>query len=124
MQGEIDLELYTISIIRLNNALEKMENSQFSHETKEMFKESCNNFKELYTDIINDLNNEDTQFNEYYLFFQNGKQMFPQYIETLKSIDNIEIEDEINSLINVFMNLNKIADAFSSQKEMIQWILN
>ena len=123
MNGEIDLELYTISIIRLNNALENLENAQMTNETKEIFKTSCNDLNELYTDIVNDLNNEEIQFSEYYLFFENGKQMFPQYIETLEGIGNTEIEDEINSLINIFNNLSKIAEAFPSQQELIKWIL-
>ena len=54
MNGEIDLELYTISIIRLNNALEKLETSQNNDDIKEMFKESCRDFEELYKDIISD----------------------------------------------------------------------
>ena len=116
MNGELDLELYTISIIGLNNALNKLNNSQMNDEIKEMFKESCNNFQELYDDIVNDLNQDEIQFNDYYMFFQNGKQMFPQYIENLKSIENEEINDYINSLINIFENLNRIAEAFPSQQ--------
>ncbi|WP_296893899.1 hypothetical protein [uncultured Methanobrevibacter sp.] len=120
MNGEIDLELYTISIIRLNNALENLENTPITDETKEMFKTSCNDLNELYTDIVNDLNNEEIQFSEYYLFFENGKQMFPHYIKTLESIENTEIKDEINSLINIFNNLSKIAEAFPSQQDLIK----
>lgn len=116
MNGELDLELYTISIIGLNNALNKLDNSQMNDEIKEMFKESCNNFQKLYDDIVNDLNQDEIQFNDYYMFFQNGKQMFPQYIENLKSIENEEINDYINSLINIFENLNRIAEAFPSQQ--------
>ena len=123
MNGEIDLELYTISIIRLNNALENLENTPITDETKEMFKTSCNDLNELYTDIVSDLNNEEIQFSEYYLFFENGKQMFPHYIKTLESIENTEIKDEINSLINIFNNLSKIAEAFPSQQDLIKWIL-
>lgn len=118
MNGEIDLELYTISIIRLNNALEKLETSQDIDDTKEMFKESCRDFKELYEDIISDLNEEEIQFNDYYLFFENGKQVFPQYIDALKNIENEELEKYIDSLINVFSNLNKIAKAFPSQQDI------
>lgn len=117
MNGEIDLELYTISLIALNNALENLEKS----EIKTTFEEIAENFKELYEDIIDDLNQEEIQFNEYYLFFENGKQIFPQYIETLKGIKNEEIKDSLDSLINIFENLNKIASAFPAQQEMIQW---
>ncbi len=123
MNGEIDLELYTISIIRLNNTLEKLETSQNNDDIKEMFKESCRDFEELYKDIISDLNGEEIQFNDYYLFFENGKQVFPQYIDALKKIENEEIKEYIDSLINVFANLNKISKSFPSQQDMVKWVL-
>lgn len=123
MNGEIDLELYTISMIRLNNALEKLETSPDSDDIEKMFKESCRDFEELYKDIISDLNEDEIQFNDYYLFFENGKQVFPQYIDALKDINNKDLEKYIDSLINVFSNLNKIAKAFPSQQEMVKWIL-
>ena len=123
MNCEIDLELYTISIIRLNNTLEKLETSQNNDDIKEMFKESCRDFEELYKDIISDLNGEEIQFNDYYLFFENGKQVFPQYIDALKKIENEEIKEYIDSLINVFTNLNKISKSFPSQQDMVKWVL-
>ena len=123
MNGEIDLELYTISMIRLNNALEKLETSQDNDGIKEMFKESCGDFENLYEDIISDLNEDEIQFNDYYLFFENGKQVFPQYIDALKNIENKEFKEYIDSLINVFTNLNKIAKAFPSQQDMMKWVL-
>ena len=115
MNGEIDLELYTVSIIRLNTALEKLENNKLPDEIKEMFKESCEGLHELYRDIIDDLNQEGIQPDEYYMFFENGKQIFPQYIEILKSIKEAELENILNSLINVFENLNKISEAFPTR---------
>ena len=47
------------------------------------------------------------------MFFQNGRQTFPQYIEALGSIENSELQEVVTSLLNVFTNLNKIADGFS-----------
>ena len=113
MNGELDLELYTISIIGLNNSLENPENDSL--------KEIVDNFQELYEDIINDLNQDDIQFNDYYLFFENGKNVFPQYIETLNEIKTEEIKENVDSLINIFENLNKIAIAFPSQEDLIKW---
>lgn len=111
MYGEIDLELYTISIIRLNTAFEKLDSSN-TDEVKSMFEESLNDLKTLYNDIVDDLNREEVNLNEYYMFFQNGKQTFPQFIEMLGSVENESLEDVIGELMNVFSNLNKIADAF------------
>ncbi len=119
MDGEIDLELYTISIIRLNSAFEKLKNNEPTDEIKGMLCDSLNDLNNLYHDIVDDLNQEEVNLNEYYLFFANGRQIFPQYIEVLKEIENNELADTVNSLKNVFSNLNKIAEAFP-QNEMIE----
>ena len=116
MECGIDLELYTISIIRLNTAFEKIQDTLITDEIKNMFKDSLNDLETIYNDIVTNLNQNEVNLNEYYLFFQNGKRIFPQYIEILENIDNEELEEYINPLINVFKNLNKISQAF---KEMI-----
>ena len=112
MYGEIDLESYTISIIRLNTAFQKLEGNVEVLEIKNLFEESYNDLQKIYLDIADDLNQDEVNLNEYYLFFANGKQAFPQYIDALKSIDNEELESSVNSLLNVFENLNKIAKEF------------
>ena len=112
MYGEIDLESYTISIIRLNTAFQKLEDNVEVLEIKNLFEESYNDLQKIYLDIADDLNQDEVNLNEYYLFFANGKQAFPQYIEALKSINNDELESSVNSLLNVFENLNKIAKEF------------
>lgn len=112
MYGEIDLESYTISIIRLNTAFQKLEDNADVLEIKGLLEESHDELQRLYLDIVDDLNQDEVNLNEYYLFFANGKQAFPQYIDALKSIDNEELESSVNSLLNVFENLNKIAKEF------------
>ena len=112
MYGEIDLESYTISIIRLNTAFQKLEDNADVLEIRSLFEESYKDLQKLYLDIVDDLNQDEVNLNEYYLFFANGKQAFPQYIDALKSIDNEELESSVNSLLNVFENLNKIAKEF------------
>ena len=118
MNGELDLELYTISIIRLNTAFGKLEDSE--EESIELFCESASDLESLYEDIVNDLNQDEVNFGEYYPFFENGKQTFPDYIDALGSIENEKLAEPINRLINIFNNLNKIADAFPAQNEMIK----
>lgn len=115
MDGEIDLESYTIAIIRLNTAFLKIENNENVSDIKNLFNESFNDLNRLYEDIVNDLNHGEVNFNEYYLFFNNGKEVFPQFIEVLTNIDNPELEDIVKALINVFTNLNRIADAFGQE---------
>ena len=112
MYGEIDLESYTISIIRLNTAFQKLEDNADVLEIRSLFEASYEDLQKIYLDIVDDLNQDEVNLNEYYLFFANGKQTFPQYIEVLKGIDNNEFESAVNSLLNVFENLNKIAKEF------------
>ena len=111
MNGELDLELYTISIIRLNTAFQKLDEP----DTISLFNQSADDLQNLYEDILNDLNQDEVNFGEYYPFFENGKQTFPQYIEVLGSIENQNLEEPVNRLMNIFNNLNKIAEAFPSQ---------
>ena len=112
MYGEIDLESYTISIIRLNTAFQKLEDNADVLEIRSLFEESYEDLQKIYLDIVDDLNQDEVNLNEYYLFFANGKQAFPQYIDALKSINNDELESSVKSLLNVFENLNKIAKEF------------
>lgn len=96
MNGEINLESYTLSIVRINTALQKLEDNQDISEIKNLFRQSLDDLEKIYTDTVEDLNQEEVNLNEYYLFFQNGKQMFPQYIEVLETIEN---ENSVMSLI-------------------------
>lgn len=118
MYGEIDLETYTHSIIKLNTAFEKLESDEPISEIKRLFKESFTDLNKLYNDIIDDLNQDEINLNEYYLFFQNGKRIFPQYIEALGKINNHDLDECISHLMNLFNNLNKIADAFPKNEMM------
>ena len=113
MYGEIDLESYTLAIVRLNTAFQKLEDFNATDEVNEMFEESFSDLNRIYMDIVDDLNRDEVNLNEYYLFFQNGRQAFPQYIEVLGSIENPMLQESVSSLLNVFSNLNKIADGFS-----------
>lgn len=73
-------------------------------------KKSSDDFKELYKDILNDLEKDEILIADYYSFFENGKTVFPMYIKALTELD---VNDEsVDSLINIFTNLNKIAQAF------------
>ncbi len=112
MYGEIDLETYTLSIVRLNSVFQKLETSDSTDDVKEMLEESLNDLEQIYRDIVDDLNRDEVNLNEYYLFFQNGRRTFPQYIEALKSIEAEELREVAGSLANVFLNLSKIAEGF------------
>ena len=112
MDGEIDLELYTVSLIRLNSAFQRLDEDDDSAVL--MFAESAGDLKDFFTDCVSDLNLEEVNYADYELFFKNTKNSFPQYInilkETLDDNDNDELKPSLESLINTFANLNKIAE--------------
>ena len=114
MDGIIDLESYTISLIRINSALSKLEDNDID-EAKELLDESFRDLQKVYLETVEDLNQEEVNLNEYYLFFENGKQTFPQYIEALGNIENEELSEVASNLANVFNNLNKIAEGFNTE---------
>ena len=120
MHGEIDLELYTISIIRLNNALAKLQDSKSIDEVKIAFEESEKDLKKLYEEITDDLNQDEINLNEYYPFFEYVKLNFPKYIEILKSLENKELNENIISLIGVFSKFYRLSENFLTN-EMIKW---
>ena len=115
MNGELDLELYTIAIIRLNTAFQKLDDGNVTDEIAEMFKSSAEDLQTFYEDVIDDINAEEVNFGEYYPFFKNGKVSFPQYIEVLENTEYDELSGSLETLINVFTNLNKIASEFSDE---------
>lgn len=112
MYAEIDLELFTISIIRLNSAFEKLENNEPIEEVKNMIDESIDDLQKLYDNIDYDLKNNEVSYNEYYLFLQYSSHMLPRYMKDIENIENDELEDNLNNLIAVFDKLNRLAISF------------
>lgn len=115
MDGEIDLELYTVSLIRLNSAFQRLDEDDDS--AVSMFGESADDLKDFFADCVSDLNLDEVNYGDYELFFKNTKNSFPQYInilkETLDDNDNDELKPSLESLINTFTNLNKIAEGLA-----------
>ena len=119
MDGEIDLETYTISIIRLNSAFEKLENDEPIDGIRKMLEDSYNDLNKLYHDIVNDLNQDrDPNLNEYYMFLRMENRYFHNTLmhwETLKIMNLMKV---LIHFLNVFNNLNKIAEAFPKNEMM------
>ena len=132
--NELDLELYTIAITRLNtgfqnigeiiqkNADELQNNNPEAikilieeiKNTTPSFKNSAKDFNRMYLDIVDSLNQKEVNYNEYEPFFKYINQIFPQYQESLvKSIgnlknigiDNSELDQAIADLDNAIMEI-------------------
>lgn len=112
MYSEVDLELFAISIIRLNSAFEKLDNNEPIEEVKILIDESIEDFQKLYDDLDYDLKNNEISYNEYYLFLQYSSHILPRYIEDIEKIENDELEDNLNNLIEIFDKLNRLAISF------------
>ena len=145
MTNKIDLELYTIAITRLNNGFQNIgqiiqKNAQELRNnnpeaikilieeienTTPSFKNSARDFKKIYLDIVDSLNQKEVNYNEYEPFFKYINQIFSQYQESLiKNIDNLKniginnpkldlaimnLDNEISEIVSTFANLLKIA---------------
>lgn len=117
MNGEIDLELYTLSIIRLNTAFMKLEDND--DDAFALFNQSANDLEEFYQDIIDELNQDEINYNEFYPFFENGKHRFPQYINILEEVNENQNNEDIIRIIDVFKNLHRLALIFLAKTDLI-----
>lgn len=109
MNGEFDLELYTIAMTRLNNGFAKVgnliqdnaavlnkENDIDDREEKldkmavtvkrtlPDFKTALKEFKDLYADIQSDLNAKEIRLDDYEPFFKHVQETFPQSSKDLE----------------------------------------
>lgn len=111
MDGEIDLELYTISMIRLNSIFQKIENNDIVTNIIPDIEDCFNDLNRLYESILNDLSQYEININEYDPFFENGMVMFPEYIrnidETIEKTDDENLKLVLISLSDIFVKLTK-----------------
>lgn len=116
MDGEIDLELYTISIIRLNSIFQKIEDKKIVTDIISDINDCFNDLNQIYEDILNELSKEEININEYDPFFENGMVMFPEYTksidETIGKIDDENLKVALNSLSDLFVKLIKVGNEY------------
>lgn len=120
MDGEIDLELYTISIIRLNSIFQKIEDKKIVTDIISDINDCFNDLNQIYEDILNDLSKEEININEYDPFFENGMVMFPEYAksidETIGKIDDKNLKVALNSLSGLFVKLIKVGNEYFEKR--------
>jgi hypothetical protein len=116
MDGEIDLELYTICVIHLNNVFQKIEDNEDIREINSDLTDCINDFNELYKDIVHDLTNDNINCNEYDPFFENGINTFPIYVKDIENyvekVDNEELKDNLVLLLHIFKKLIKVGHEY------------
>ncbi|MCQ2971111.1 hypothetical protein SAMN05216439_1850 [Methanobrevibacter gottschalkii] len=120
MDGEIDLELYTISIIRLNSIFQKIEDKKIVTDIISDINDCFNDLNQIYEDILNELSKEEININEYDPFFENGMVMFPEYTksidETIGKIDDENLKVALNSLSDLFVKLIKVGNEYFEKR--------
>lgn len=124
MDGEIDLELYTISMIRLNTIFQKIEDERNSSEITSNIDDCINELTQLCKDISNDLSQAEININEYDPFFENGMVMFPQYYNAIESYmekeDDENLKSSLTALSDVFVELIKMGNGYFKKRGMIK----
>ena len=100
MNSELNLELYTIAMTRLNNGFAKIgdiiqDNTELINSSTDAedfnklaikikrtlpdFRKSSSEFEEFYNDIVDDLSQDEINVNEYQPFFEHVDEVFPAY---------------------------------------------
>ncbi len=110
MNGEVNLELYTVAMTRLNNGFAKMgeivkDNAEVLNledggdeifdriavSVKRVlsdFKVSCNEFKDFLSEIRDDLSRSEIDFNDFEPFLSHVVKIFPKYEKDLNDAMN------------------------------------
>lgn len=142
MNGNLDLELYTIAMTRLNNGFAKVGNliqdnasilnSQNNDENKKEkldklavsikrtlpdFQTALKEFKDLDSDIKSDLNQEEINLDDYEPFFKHVQETFPKSCKDLEDgIKGIQKSVQIatGKLDYVVADLTQIIDEIQS----------
>lgn len=117
---EIDLELYTLSLIQMNSAFEKLESDEFDNEGNALLRESMDNFRSVYQTALIDLSLSEINYGEYDHFFMNVKPTFPRYVKSIKgymeTLENKDLKSDLNELLDIFDKLIKIADIYFKKR--------
>ena len=135
MNSELNLELYTIAMTRLNNGFAKIgdiiqDNTDLINSSTDAedfnklaikikrtlpdFRKSSSEFEEFYNDIVNDLSQDEINVNEYQPFFEHVDEVFPAYESQLN--DGIAGLKESIGGVNPKID-NFLTEAFLQVKE-------
>ena len=104
MDYEIDLELYTLTIVTMNSAFAKLEQDEFDDDAIRLLNESLENFNELYQSCLIDLSLAEINYGEYDYFLQNVFMAFPKYVESIESYNQTVINNQLKVLLNELIN--------------------
>ena len=123
MDYEIDLELYTITIVSMNSAFSKLEADEFDDGAIMLLNESLENFEKIYQSTLIDLSMSEINYGEYDYFLLNVYSAFPGYIESIEiynqTVINNELKAILNELKNLFASFIKIAEDYFKKRGVL-----
>ena len=109
MNYEIDLELYTFTLIKMNSAFSKFDNDEFDNEGIELLKESIEDLNKLYQNTLIDLSLREINYGEYDHLLLTVFTAFPRYVKDIENYSLTVTNDELKLLLN---DLAKLLDSF------------
>ena len=83
MEDMIDLESYTLSIVKINSSFSKLEQDEYDAEAIELLKESVEDLNRLYQQTLIDLSLREVNYGEYDYFLMNAHYSFQRYIDNI-----------------------------------------
>ena len=121
MYGEIDMELFTHTILELNNSFQKLNDGNF--DVKESLDSSYKNLKSLYDSLNEILNADEINANEVELFCSYSLNMFPEYKSQLTNLENLDddLNESVINLIEIFDKLCEIAADYFKNRKVMLW---
>lgn len=122
MNYEIDLELYTLSIININSAFSKLEYDEFDIEGIKLLKKSIEDFNKLYQNTLIDMSLREINYGEYDYFLMTVFTTFPKYVENIENY-NLRINNELKLLlkeiVELLNNFVKISEDYLKKRGVI-----
>jgi hypothetical protein len=123
MDYEIDLELYTFTIVNMNSSFEKLEQDDFDAEGIELLNESIENLKKLYQTTLISLSLTEINYGEYDYFLFTVFTSFPRYIKNIEEYNLTVINNKLKllliELIELLENFVKISEDYFKKRGAI-----
>ena len=118
MYTEIDLELYTIAIVRLNTAFEKLNDG--NEDIEDLLDASYKDLKQLSEAISNNLSQNEVN-NEIETFCTYSVVRFISYQNQLQKCrdNNPNLNESLSNLINIFNELYQLSNQYFKKRNVI-----
>ncbi|WP_405290669.1 hypothetical protein [Methanobrevibacter sp.] len=123
MDFEIDLELYTFTIVNMNSSFERLEQDEFDAKVIELLNRSIENLKKIYQTTLIGISLTEINYGEYDYFLFTVFTSFPRYIKNIKeynlSVINNKLKLLLIELIELLESFVKISEDYFKKRGVI-----